>query len=268
MQYVFLSQPKASGITILVEDQESFPIRKTGVFAQPGTYASIIVKKTVTTSLAEPYGNCVETDVIDTVLSRELKKLGLKYAHHNCMTLCEQKQNIDQLGCYSLRLPQIFNASACETRSQYDNLRNMTYNNSICTELCPFECKKTQYDLQISYAGFPSYNYYYDSINNNKSYWEDFFGKTDFEAFKYSLVPVSVYFDELTTTTIEESPALSIVDLVAYIGGTLGLFVGVSLLTFTEIMVLLVDLFLAIFDQQYPMRNNLIKVAPSGQTTT
>ena len=111
MQYSFLSEPMALGITILVEDQDTFPIRKTGVFAQPGTYASIVVKKTVSKSLPYPYGNCVELEKVNTILSREMKTLGLTYNHRNCMNLCEQKQNIDTLGCYNLRLPQIFNAT-------------------------------------------------------------------------------------------------------------------------------------------------------------
>lgn len=242
-QFDFLWEPKVFGITILIEEQNNFPIRKTGVFAQPGSYASIVVKKAVSKSLPSPYGSCVEIDSIDTILSREMKILGLNYNHRNCMNLCEQKQNIDKLGCYSLRLPKILNAKPCLNRTQYYMLRNMEYNNGICEDLCPFECEKTNLNLEVSYAGFPTHKYYYDSINNNQKYMNGSFGNTTFEVFKSSIVSVSVYFDELTKTTIEESPSLSIVDLVADIGGTLGLFIGISVLTFTEIMILFIDVF-------------------------
>lgn len=111
----------------------------------------------------------------------------------------------------------------------------------ICEDFCPFECEKTNFDQEISYSGFPSRNYYYDSIHTKKSYWEGIFCSTTYNTFKNSIVPVSIYFDELTITTIKETVSLSFVGLVANIGGTLGLFIGVSMLTFTEVLVLLID---------------------------
>lgn len=45
---------------------------------------------------------------------------------------------------------------------------------------------------------------------------------------------LSIYFDEIKYTRMEESPQMELVDLVANIGGTLGLFIGVSFLSFAE----------------------------------
>ena len=249
-------QYKELGVNILIENQDNFPLNKMGMFAQPGSMANIALKKTISKSLPYPYGNCVAMENIDTILSREMKTLGLKYNRRNCMNLCEQKQNIEKLGCYDLRLPKILNASPCSDRTQYDRLRAMEYNDMICDDLCPFECEKTEFGLEISYAGFPSYNYFQEEIILNSGFWESLIPVTDFYELFDSLVSISINFNELTTTSIEESAALSIVDLVAYIGGTLGLFIGFSVLTSTEIMVLIIDIVYFYFSKLHKSHRN------------
>lgn len=56
---------------------------------------------------------------------------------------------------------------------------------------------------------------------------------------KESMVSFFIYFDELISTQIDESESWTLVDLVANIGGHLGLFVGISMLTFGELFVIL-----------------------------
>ena len=63
-----------------------------------------------------------------------------------------------------------------------------------------------------------------------------------YETIKESTLGVSVYFDALESTNIEESPQIEFVDLIAGIGGTLGLFLGISVLSLFEF----VEIFLEI----------------------
>lgn len=250
--YTFLLAPIYKGISVLVEDQAAFPLKKIGMLAETGTYASVIVEKFISSSLPQPYSNCLESDTINTLLSEELKKLGLSYNHRNCMDLCEQKQNIDQLGCYNLKLPKILNAQPCDNKTAFERLSEMVYNSDTCTSLCPFECKMTYHPIYISYADFPSWNYYYDTRQNNLSFFQQFFGSnTSYDKIKLSLAPVNIYFDALTVTNIDEAESLSIVNLISYIGGTLGLFVGASVLTFAEIIVLIFNLFLRTIEKKF-----------------
>ena len=49
-----------------------------------------------------------------------------------------------------------------------------------------------------------------------------------------TLSKINIFYQEMTYTSISESPALLIEDLIAFIGGNLGLFLGMSLLSVIE----------------------------------
>ena len=70
---------------------------------------------------------------------------------------------------------------------------------------------------------------------------------------------VNIYFKTTTVTCVDEQPTMLPFDLVSNIGGTLGLFVGMSLLSMCEIIQLLGDLVYSIFCGQE--RKKLIKVS-------
>lgn len=249
LNFVFLAESAERGISILIEDQKVFPLQKRGIFAKTGAYASVIVNKKTSNTLPFPYSNCLNAASIDTLLSSEMKKLGLEYNHRNCLDLCEQKQNIDELGCYDLRLPKILNATPCNNKTSFSRLAEMIYDGDECTKLCPFECETITYDLFISYAGYPSKNHYYDTLMDNLEFFTDFFGQEpDFDLLSDSLIPISIYFDSLTTTKIDETASIDIVNLIANIGCTIGLFIGASVITFGELFLLLFNLFLSAFE--------------------
>lgn len=65
---------------------------------------------------------------------------------------------------------------------------------------------------------------------------------------KQSLLALNVYFDDLKYTLISESPKTSIFDLIANIGSALGLFIGISLLSFFEILEYILELGLICFE--------------------
>jgi hypothetical protein len=149
--------------------------------------------------------------------------------------------HIAKFGCYNLHLPVIFDAKPCM------KINHLEFNLSECFEQCPFECKTSSYDLSVSYTDYPSYNYYktlMEKPQNHDSYafiFQTLVANVTYEMFKESLVRIFIYFDEIKTTEITESPSMTLVDLVANIGGTLGLFIGVSLLSFVEIIELLME---------------------------
>lgn len=75
-----------------------------------------------------PYSDCIEVDRIDTVMSREMKRLEMIYSRRNCLLLCQQKIIIENIGCYSLTLPPAFNAQPCSTDDQFFQIRNLNLN--------------------------------------------------------------------------------------------------------------------------------------------
>jgi uncharacterized membrane protein len=64
------------------------------------------------------------------------------------------------------------------------------------------------------------------------------------ESIKNGLVKINIFYDSLSYTQITESVKMNKVSLLASIGGFMGMFLGMSLMTFIEILELLVRLIL------------------------
>ena len=64
----------------------------------------------------------------------------------------------------------------------------------------------------------------------------------DYDEYKSRALALNIYFKTLQYTLITESAKSSIVELFSNIGGTLGLFLGISLLSFVEIIELVLEI--------------------------
>lgn len=82
----------------------------------------------------------------------------------------------------------------------------------------------------------------------NKDYFTSLFGnKTpDFESVKESFSYILIAYDRIVIEEVSENPSVELAGLFSNIGGNMGLFIGPSVLTFTEIFEL-VFLFVAIW---------------------
>ena len=60
--------------------------------------------------------------------------------------------------------------------------------------------------------------------------------------YKSSFASVYIEIDDLRMTHISESPSVTIPDLLANFGGTMGLFIGVSILSFVEALELAIEM--------------------------
>lgn len=249
-------EPADRGAVIIIDDQDTFPIRKEGIFIRAGNKARMILTKTTSKSLASPYSDCKEANNVDTMLSREMARHGYAYSRRNCMIFCEQKQIIDQLGCYDLRLPRILDATPCYTKELLRAISKIRFNFSECFDPCPFECATVTYDVSTSYDYFPTFNYYYDSNTLPNVFMNEYMS---FELFKGSVAAVSIYYDQLMYTDISDSPTMLIADLIANIGGTLGLFIGVSILSFIELVELAANIII-IYRRHLKERRQKIKI--------
>ena len=67
-----------------------------------------------------------------------------------------------------------------------------------------------------------------------------------FEDFTKNIVLINVFYDDLLTTFIEEIPAIDGNFLIGNIGGYIGLFAGLTVLSFVEIIELVIEVFLII----------------------
>lgn len=115
-----------------------------------------------------------------------------------------------------------------------------------CRDKCPLECESITYDLSTSSSEYPS-PIYGDILKDNPIIQAKFSGNLSqitYESLKRNMVQISVFYGDLGYDQYEEQAKMDITDLVSNIGGTLGLFLGMSFLSFVEFIDILLQIFL------------------------
>ena len=69
------------------------------------------------------------------------------------------------------------------------------------------------------------------------------------EDLRESLVSFSIYYYDFKYTFISQSPKMQLVDLVSNFGGLLGLFVGMSFLSFGELIQIIIEVLIILFEK-------------------
>ena len=73
-----------------------------------------------------------------------------------------------------------------------------------------------------------------------KSKYEEF--NSSLDDVKQSIVNLNIFYDRLSFTEISEKPSFTFVDLVSNVGGTFGLFIGISLLSLLEMVEIIYEM--------------------------
>ena len=120
----------------------------------------------------------------------------------------------------------------CWITKESKRLQSCTYNykqnffklhvDKICSQYCPVECDSIKYSVAIND---------YDDISIKESY------KTR----------VEIYFKSLQHIFIKQKPKQHIPELISKIGGVLGLFTGLSLVSLFELTVILIEVGIVCF---------------------
>jgi hypothetical protein len=71
-----------------------------------------------------------------------------------------------------------------------------------------------------------------------------------FEDIKKGLVNVKIFYEGLYYTEISETESQTVFDLISSIGGTMGLFIGISLLSFIEILEIIIEILILLFTKK------------------
>ncbi len=225
-----------------------------GIFLQPGLHTFISVEREFKSILPKPYSNCeVESDLykfehVGSYLYDLIDQSEYAYSQHLCVTQCLQKYLIEKHNCTFFTMPSLFNVSLCD----FDLYLKITYSNELfknefinrnCLPLCPLECNQTLYKPSIT-----SYQliggHFLGNITNNPNLNSDFIRRQiDLKEVQNSIVQVSVFYETLSYKMSCETPKMNLVSLFASIGGNLGLFMGVCVFSFCEMIEVIIEIF-------------------------
>ena len=226
-----------------------------GIYLTPGESPDVLVYRTFKEYLPKPYSSCEVDNVnphnFDSHLYQIISHSAYQYKQQLCFIQCLQEMSNKTCNCTNPWFNSLLDADYCWTEDQIACTNNIfdedfitEYVPANCGQFCPLECNTTEYKTSYSSAELVG-DLYLEYIRERPSLAEDFINRTlDVETARKSFSFFFVAYETLTYTYSYESPSMNIVALLANIGGTLGLFLGVSALTVCEIFEILMELIL------------------------
>ncbi len=259
-----LDSTSVEGLTISPGYSTRFVLSKYSLEKQPIPYSAC------TPDLTSPLS--YKSDCYKALMSQPNRL----YHFSDCRNMCFQKYLGNQCHCQSTfynfffypsmrpcSIPQdsSFNNSAidfaCLTKYWYE----YTQTDSILNNCdCPLECKSSGYSIASSFAQFPTLNYYQQMYANDSliiSRLTENNIENNYETVRNSVARLSIFYNELKETVITENVKTKTFDLISQIGGTLGLFLGLSFLSLFEFLELLVQSLIVVFHEKYLRQNRI-----------
>ena len=177
------------------------------------------------------------------------------YTQKDCFNLCLQDTLIQRCGCYSAQFNPLNSTVQCLNAVQVVCVIKTTkeyYNSDFslkCSKYCPLECESITYSVSMSFADYPNPQYATNAALNSplKSQISN---NTAYDILKKSLVSINVFYSDLKYTSVSQIPKVSLEDLISNIGGTLGLFIGISFLSFIEIFDMILVILFVLFGKK------------------
>ena len=225
-EYLRLSSSNV-GVKVSVHDRNSMPApHQAGVTLSPGTNSYLAIETVNHVDMTRE-SNCVRHD-------RSLDFFpGYSYTASTCHIDAEYRNyaDVNKCGCS----PEVNPSSNVNTRNctiadicclfQERNTFNPSTN-------CPLSCEHLTYKVE------PSYSKLFSGGSSESA--AEYLGTTveDVEA---SLLSVYIYFDEMLATELFTDYSYTFANLLADMGGLLGLFTGASVISLLEVCILLFD---------------------------
>ncbi|ETN76502.1 Amiloride-sensitive sodium channel [Necator americanus] len=167
----------------------------------------------------------------------------------SCFRDCLQEKIISDCGCYDPAYPHKNDGSTKSCDEVGDTLLNLDCIDRISNADsgafniikdcdCPQPCEVDSYAATVSTAKWPSSSYVPPECNRIPIDvpWVP---NGCLEWYKKNTLLVEIYYERMNYQVLSESPAYSLVNLVSDVGGQVGLFLGMSIISLIEIATLI-----------------------------
>ncbi|CAO4381100.1 unnamed protein product [Caenorhabditis nigoni] len=185
--------------------------------------------KAVSHNLLSPreWGNCSEN-------WPPSYKTKLSYSASACRALCIAEHFNKTCGCapftYNVdgkhRICAPYESITCMDKHMIRKVNGSEYLELPDCEECHMECQSTSYT---------SYNSYGDGFNQGSLLWLKKFSNKTETHIKNNLAIINIFFAEMYYTSYSQVQATSFTQVLSDIGGNMGMFLGMSVITITEL---------------------------------
>ena len=213
------------GVTFVVHEPDEFPqMWSKGVSIELGVHSMVTLKKKVTKLKPAPYPSKCVKNVSDI----KLNIFPGSYNTQNCLVSCSVYYCYKHCGSVPASLRQYFptvsfpnikianvDTGECIIKHEEEFYRNKT---NLCD--CPLPCREVVHDTVISVSKVPTCDKKsYSAIDTTGSF-----------------LKISVSYDDLVYADISEEESYSSTELMGEVGGLVGLYLGASLFSIVEIV--------------------------------
>uniref|UniRef100_A0A8C6YQT4 Acid sensing ion channel subunit family member 5 n=1 Tax=Nothoprocta perdicaria TaxID=30464 RepID=A0A8C6YQT4_NOTPE len=214
-----------AGITYVIHSPRELPrFDGLGLSTPVGMHAQVAIHQLKTIIQEYPWGEC---------------KPDMKLQHHKiystfgCLRECKARYIQDWCGCLPFILPG--NGTECDIQKFYTCVYPALYEidlEGLCTvgthnSTCPVPCEETDYPTTVTYSSFAGEKAIkFISAKLKKSP----------EYIRQNLVHIDIKYNDLNYKTTQQQKALTVAELLADVGGQLGLFCGASMITIIELL--------------------------------
>ncbi|XP_055898634.1 degenerin mec-10-like [Biomphalaria glabrata] len=245
---------ETKGLQVVLHSKQSFPYPKEDGFqVSPGTLSNIAMKLVKTQYLPKPYGDCLENCNYDR---NYLQDYNYTYEYEFCQDLCRYNYVIEKCRCMPKEYLEI---TGDEKVSGFcsDNLKSYlcqndvytgVYNNTLTCDECDDECSTETYTFRMTSSEWPTsilgqalVEYLCNKTSMTPERCQSMRNHTDVQL-RENFVALKSFYDTMSVETYSVQPAMSITDLLCNVGGCLGLWLGLSVLSFCEVFHFVVEL--------------------------
>ncbi|KAF6027068.1 hypothetical protein EB796_014629 [Bugula neritina] len=265
--YIPVLSPQA-GVKLLIHKQGEVPqISEKGFNLAPGLKTSIALRYLVMERLeGENYSNCTKRNERPLDDSLHDYYPG-NYSQQGCYKTCVQMLTIEKCGCANplYRVPARIRTCPIENYNCVEEVESSIDYENNCS--CPLPCWESQYLYTTTSSQWPSNNYepyWKQSMQSRGKALSKILNDKTRQSIKEEFVNVEVYFDNLNYYLYKERASMTLEDLVGNIGGHLGLWIGMSVISFVEVFELIASLF-AVCTKNFCFRKEINANVPNFQ---
>ncbi|XP_061194680.1 FMRFamide-activated amiloride-sensitive sodium channel-like [Saccostrea echinata] len=250
-----------SGFRLVIHEPGTFPFpQDEGYTISPGYETTIGMRMLRVMHAEPPYGICDSGDVF-------FETYGFRYTMQACLQICRNKKVVEICKCrpskhMDIKFMEKFNTTPICSSSINSKNEKGTYSNAKqCEEFiyfridehyidceCATPCSQTLYRSTICGRVWPKESFLEKELLNtqceqsNYSYCDMYLGEKN-SAFKDNFLKLVIYYEDMNYEEISEEPSYDGFRFLSDLGGAMGLFLGASLLSFLELVQLMVELF-------------------------
>ena len=215
-------------VSVYNQTQNSSTIFNKGFHISTGSRNYFSIKRIYDSKLEYPYNDChndVSKFAMNKTVINYMRNKNLEYSRMECIRIFENSKFLEENNCNcSLNNFDEYPYKVCYNSTEQqkcynkfiDNFNNK-YLDQMFSEHCPLECDTFNYDISIN-------------------------SRTSQTLSEKNSVGIYVYYEDLKYTLISQQPKIQFIDLISNIGGSLGLFVGISFISFLELFEILIEI--------------------------